>query len=85
MGESRYEPLSQAEEAMTADGTSYPLMNYRPHDADYDDRPASSSSSDDDEEEEKKYPRIILDDEEQDDVAPRRQKDPVGTGPVSVS
>jgi hypothetical protein len=59
-------------------------MNYRPQDADYDGRPASSSSSEDDEEEEKKYPGIILDEEELDDVAPRRQKDPVGIGPISV-
>jgi hypothetical protein len=88
MGESRYEPLSQAEEGSPVDGSSYPLTLYpKPQDAHYDDRPASSSSSedDDDDDEEKKYPGITLDDEELDDVTPRRQKDPVGTGLVSMS
>lgn len=87
MGESRYEPLSQAEEAVPVDGTSYPLRLYnKPRNADYDDdRPDSSSSSDDDDgEEEKIYPGITLDGEELDDVAARRQKGPVGTGPLSV-
>lgn len=79
MGESRYEPLSQAEDVLPVNGTSYPLSHYQSPAAVYEERPASSSSSDDEDgEDEKNYPGISVDDEELDDRTIHREKDPVG-------
>lgn len=78
MGESRYEPLSQAEDIIPEDGTSYPLSNYRSRNAGYAASRTESSSSDDEDDEDINYPKLEVD-EEIADTIPRHEKDFVNT------